>query len=262
MDTQSWKYRTSAAPCMSTPLIYHTAIFSPGYKYNVLTWLQCYHLVPMYSPGPSWVQAAAFTWCAIWTRWIGSQFEIVAYSLKCGHWTCYSAAPKKTCRTESGCFAGNKKQTLRCLPVLYAAGIPVQSFHHRSHESGSGNSSVVRTPDSWLNGHRFESLWELSSPGSTVCADSNFGICDRSTPCYQKKIARKRSQSFRQKCRWQVTAKHACTISMWLCKKWHGAWLYGVHRTCRDSNSFMWHQPCQCCKYISTPLGWIFKNTL
>ena len=139
---------------------------------------------------------------------------------------------------------------------------PVQSFHHRSHESGSGNSSVVRTPDSWLNGHRFESLWELSSPGSTVCADSNFGICDRSTPCYQKKIARKRSQSFRQKCRWQVTAKHACTISMWLCKKWHGAWLYGVHRTCRDSNSFMWHQPCQCCKYISTPLGWIFKNTL
>ena len=98
--TQSWKYRTSAAPCMSTPLIHHTAIFSPGYKYNALTWLQCYHLVTKFSPGPSWVQAAAFTQCAIWTRWIGSQFDNVTYSLKCGQWTCYSAAPQKTCRTE------------------------------------------------------------------------------------------------------------------------------------------------------------------
>lgn len=122
--TQSWKYRTSAAPCMSTPLIHHTAIFSPGYKYNALTWLQCYHLVTKFSPGPSWVQAAAFTQCAIWTRWIGSQFDNVTYSLKCGLWTCYSAAPQKTCRTESGCFTGNKKQTPWCLLVLYAAGIP------------------------------------------------------------------------------------------------------------------------------------------
>ena len=28
-------------------------------------------------------------------------------------------------------------------------------------------------------------------------------------------------------------------------------WLYGVHRTHRDSSSFMWHQPCQCCKYTT-----------
>ena len=45
---------------------------------------------------------------------------------------------------------------------------------------------------------------------------------------------------------------------MWLCMRWHGAWLYGVHRTHRDSSSFMWHQPCQCCKY--TTLVDIFKN--
>ena len=61
-------------------------------------------------------------------------------------------------------------------------------------------------------------------------------------------VACKRSQSFRQKCRWQVTAKHAYTLCMWLCVKWHGAWLYGVHRTRRDGSSFMWHQPCQRCK--------------
>ena len=39
-------------------------------------------------------------------------------------------------------------------------------------------------------------------------------------------VARERARSFCQKCRWQVTAKHAYTLRMWLCMKWHGAWLY------------------------------------
>ena len=29
-------------------------------------------------------------------------------------------------------------------------------------------------------------------------------------------------------------------------------WLYGVHRMHRDSSSFMWHQPCQRCKYTTS----------
>ena len=29
-------------------------------------------------------------------------------------------------------------------------------------------------------------------------------------------VARKRSRSFCQRCMWQVTAKHTCTLSMWL----------------------------------------------
>ena len=63
----------------------------------------------------------------------------------------------------------------------------------------------------------------------------------------------KRPRPFCQKRRWQVTAKHAYTLRMWLCVKWHGAWLYGVHRTRRDgSRIFMWHQPCQCCKYTTS----------
>ena len=33
----------------------------------------------------------------------------------------------------------------------------------------------------------------------------------------------KRSWSFCQKCRWQVTAKHTYILHMWLCMKWHGA---------------------------------------
>ena len=39
---------------------------------------------------------------------------------------------------------------------------------------------------------------------------------------------------------------------MWLCTKWHGARLYGVHRTRRDSSSFMRNQPCQRCKYTTS----------
>ena len=48
-------------------------------------------------------------------------------------------------------------------------------------------------------------------------------------------VACKRSWSFCQKCRWQVTAEHAYTLCMWLCMKWRGAWLYGVHRTCAET---------------------------
>ena len=48
-------------------------------------------------------------------------------------------------------------------------------------------------------------------------------------------VARKRSRSFCQKCRWQVTAKHAYTLRMWLCMKWHRSWLYGVRRTCAET---------------------------
>ena len=68
-------------------------------------------------------------------------------------------------------------------------------------------------------------------------------------------VARKRPRSFCQKRRWQVTAKHAYTLRMWLCMKWHGAWLYGVHRTRRDwlsGSRFLWHQPCQRCKYTTS----------
>ena len=71
-------------------------------------------------------------------------------------------------------------------------------------------------------------------------------------------VARKRPRSFCQKCRWQVTAKHAYTLRMWLCMKWHGAWLYGVHRTRRDGSRFLWHQPCAA---VSTSLQWIFKTS-
>ena len=57
---------------------------------------------------------------------------------------------------------------------------------------------------------------ELSSPGSAFCADSYFGIC--STPVLLHWHVKDPGHSAR-KCRWQVTAKHACTLYMWLCVK-------------------------------------------
>ena len=76
-------------------------------------------------------------------------------------------------------------------------------------------------------------------------------------PCVTA-AARKRSRSFCQMCRWQVTAKPAYTLRMWLCMKWHGAWLCGVHRTCTE----MAADSCGTshASTVSTPLQWIFKK--
>ena len=45
--------------------------------------------------------------------------------------------------------------------------------------------------------------------------------------------------------------QYACILRMWLCISDTVHVLYGVHRTRRDGSSFMWHQPCQSCKYTT-----------
>ena len=74
---------------------------------------------------------------------------------------------------------------------------------------------------------------------------SYFGI--RSTA-----VARKRSRSFCQKCRWHVTAKHTYTLHMWLCMKWHVVWC---------TQNLRWWQQFHA-STVSIPLRWIFKNAL
>ena len=50
------------------------------------------------------------------------------------------------------------------------------------------------------------------------------------------------------------------TWTLWLRMKWHGAWLYGVHRTCAEMAAV------SCgtshASAVSTPLRWILKNAL
>ena len=90
---------------------------------------------------------------------------------------------------------------------------------------------------------------------SSLCTDSYFGI--RSTPMLPQ-VERKRSRSFCQKCTWQVTAKHANTLRMWLCMKWYSTWLYGVHRTCAETAAVSYGT--SHASAVSTPLWWIFKR--
>ena len=59
---------------------------------------------------------------------------------------------------------------------------------------------------------------------------------------YRRAVARKRSRSFCQKCRWQVTAKlsnYQCILSMWPVLNEvtlsTSAWLNGVHKTCTET---------------------------
>ena len=83
----------------------------------------------------------------------------------------------------------------------------------------SGDGSVVRAPDSRLKGRGFESLQErrenfLLQGRLSVLTLFRYPFHPRVTA-----VARKRSRSGCQKCRRQVTAKHAHTLRMWLCMK-------------------------------------------
>ena len=65
-------------------------------------------------------------------------------------------------------------------------------------------------------------------------------------------VARERSRSFCQKCRWQITAKHAYTITyVALHEVTWSMVVWCTQDLGRDGCSFMWHQPCQRCKYTT-----------
>ena len=63
-------------------------------------------------------------------------------------------------------------------------------------------------------------------------------------PCVTT-VACKRPQSFCQKCRWHTHAPYICGFT------WSDV-VYGIHRMLWDGSSFMWHQPCQRCKYTTS----------
>ena len=124
-----------------------------------------------------------------------------------------------------------------------------------------GDSSVVRALDSWLKGRGFESLLKRQENFLLQGRLSVLTLISVTVPTCVTVATRKRSRSFCQKCRLQVTAKHAYTLRLWLCMKWHGAWLYGVHRTCAETAAVS----CGTISHasaVSTPLGGYSKNAL
>ena len=103
----------------------------------------------------------------------------------------------------------------------------------------NGDSSVVRALDYWLKSCGFKSLQEQWDNFSLQGQLSVLLFCYSWHPRVNP-TAGKRSSSFCQKCSWQVTAIHTCTLSTWLGITWLwlsilSAWIYGVHRTCADT---------------------------
>ena len=85
----------------------------------------------------------------------------------------------------------------------------------------------------WWEGHWFDSqhrwLENFLIHGQLCVLTFYFDICP--ILCYHS--SSKRSRSFNQKCRWQVTTKQACTLFMYLrIELLSVAWLYGAHRMC------------------------------
>ena len=82
-----------------------------------------------------------------------------------------------------------------------------QWLEHWTHDQKvTGSSPGRKMFFSCVNFLRWLLFWYLFHPSLTT-------------------VARQRSWSFCQKCRWQVTAKQVCTLCMWLCMTWH----YMVH---------------------------------
>ena len=81
---------------------------------------------------------------------------------------------------------------------------------------------------------------EFSSPGSTFCADSYFGICSTPVlPQYHVKDPGHSAKSAGGRLQLNTHAPYVCGFA------WsdvtYGVWLYGVHGTRRDGSSFTWH---------------------
>ena len=119
---------------------------------------------------------------------------------------------------------------------------------------GGGDSSVVKAPDSWLKGRGFTN--PCRSGGRIFFSRADYLCWLLFRYAFHPRV----TAVARKSAGWQVTVKHAYTLRMWLCMKWHGAWLYGVHRTCAETAAV------SCgtshASAVSTPLRWIFKNAL
>ena len=116
----------------------------------------------------------------------------------------------------------------------------------------SGDSSVVRVPDSWLKGCGFKSLQQEQENFLLQGRLSVLTLISVSVHPHVTAVARKTSWSFCQKCRWQVTAKHAYTLRMWL---YIVTWCMVIWCTLnmrRDGSCLMCHQPCERCKYTTS----------
>ena len=108
--------------------------------------------------------------------------------------------------------------------VLWPLALPPWKAQSSGHSQGLHGSSDLPSPVNITLSDRVNVFLlqgrHFSSPGSSFCADFFWYPFHPHVTA----VARKISRSFCQKCRWQVTAKHAYILRRWLnCMKWHGA---------------------------------------
>ena len=126
--------------------------------------------------------------------------------------------PRQAKSNEGSCVAQRKTSgNTRCLTVVVSR---LSNTQWVTFLIGSGNSSVVesRTRDRKVSGSSPGRSW-----GRIILSRVNF-LCWflLRYPFHPRvtTVARKRSRSFFQTRRWQVTAKHVCTLRIWL--SWSG----------------------------------------
>ena len=119
----------------------------------------------------------------------------------------------------------------------------------------------------WLECRTCDQKISGSSPGRSIFfLQGQLSVLTLRYPFHPRvtTVTHKRSQSFCQKCRWQVTAKHTYTLPMWLWMKWHRNLVHGwmvYTEPAPKRQHFTWHQPCNIQNSaISTPLLWILKT--
>ena len=116
---------------------------------------------------------------------------------------------------------------------------------------------MVRAPDSRLKGRGFESLQERRKNFLLRSRLSVLTLISESVP--PRVIAAAQLTAKRRiHLTYVALYEDAYTLRMWLCMKWHGAWLYGVHRISADTAAV------SCgtshANAVSIPLRWIFNT--
>ena len=144
----------------------------------------------------------------------------------------------------------HKRQVHHNRHLTQTAGTPPKTPHTNSQSTSMLCSIIPQTV--WIGNVDSSVVWVLDHDWKVMC----------SSPCRSRvktfflrvnflcrvlvwypfhppvtAVAHKRFQSFCQKCRWQVTPKYICGFAWTDEVTWHGAQLYGVHRTCWDGRT-------------------------
>ena len=132
----------------------------------------------------------------------------------------------------------------------------IERLTHFGPACSTSRTGIVQWLKCWTHDWKVTSSSPCRSGGRIFFSRVNF-LCwllffCPFLPCVTA-VARKRSRSFCQKCRWQVTAQTRIPLTYVALHEvtWRMV-VWCTQNLRRDSCSFMWHQPYQHCKYTTS----------